>query len=226
MKKTRDDQQPQQQPQLLPYYHLSRKIHMTPWSWQGQEFGPHRTQCHADPWPRRRDPGSSADGADGATGVGCRISTVDRCLCMEQRARGDLNEWPGQRSSHSIGPQWSERRWKRHWEHPENRCSLRLGDSVLDRLPRSAYFRPLTSSQLSYLILQVLWKQPLRKRKRTMLFFRTVATHFLDASVGVLPISTLLGPDAQWSTKDIGQSPRHPLGCRAPRTRTERVITT
>jgi len=53
MKKTRDDQQPHQQPQLLPYYHLSRKIHMTPWSWQGQEFGPHRTQCHADPWPRR-----------------------------------------------------------------------------------------------------------------------------------------------------------------------------
>src|SRR6218665_3146280 len=44
---------------------------------------------------RRRGGGTlevSADGVDSAIGGGCcRTSTVDRCLCMEQRARGDLN---------------------------------------------------------------------------------------------------------------------------------------
>jgi len=75
---------------------------------------------------------------------------------------------PGQRTSHSIGPECSERRWNRHGEHPEDLCSLRPGDSVLDRLPRFAYFRSLTSSQLSYLILQVHWIQLSRRRKRTM----------------------------------------------------------
>jgi len=50
--KTRDDQQLQ----LVPYYHISRKI--TPWSWQRQEFRPHRTQYHAGPSPRRMDAGN------------------------------------------------------------------------------------------------------------------------------------------------------------------------
>jgi len=30
-----------------------------------------------------------------------------------------------------------------------------------------------------------------------MISFRIIATYLLDASVGILPISTLLGPDAQ-----------------------------
>src|SRR6218665_332386 len=64
--------------------------------------------------------------------------------------------YPGQRTSQLIGPECSERRWNRHWEHPEDLCPQRSGDSVFDRLPRFAYFRSLTSSQLSYLILQVL----------------------------------------------------------------------
>src|SRR6218665_1312746 len=82
----------------------------------------------------------------------CRTSTMDKCQCTEQRARGDLNGC----TSQSIGPEWSEYRLNRDWEHPEDLCSLRPGDSILDRVPRFAYFRSLTSSQLSYLILQVL----------------------------------------------------------------------
>src|SRR6218665_975475 len=34
------------------------------------------------------------------------------------------------------------------------------------------------------------------------MLFHTIVTYFLDASVGVLSLSTLLGYDAQWSTKD------------------------
>jgi len=208
MKKTRDDQQPQQQPQLVLYYHLSRKIHMTPWSWQGQGFRPNRTQCHAGPSPRRRDPGKL-----GWWSRRCNwrvlLSYLDGGLVSLHGSSFFPSAWtskgdPGKRTSQSIGPKWSERRWNRQWKHPEDFCFLRPCDSVLDRLLQFAYFRSLTSSQLSYLILQVLRIQPSRRMKRTTLCSPSVPSHFRDASVGVLPISTLLGPDAQWSTKDIG----------------------
>jgi len=181
---------------------------------------------------RRRRGGtmeSSADGADGATGGGCcRTSTVDRCLCMEQKARGDLNGLPRaayltvdrsgvlwtaleQTLGTSGGPLSSEIGW----------FSFRSSSEIC-LLPVADQFSAFVSDPSSPLNSTVEEEE----KDDGMPPFRTVTTHILDSSVVALPISTLLGPDAQWTTKDIGQSPQHPLGCRAPRSPTERAITT
>jgi len=233
MKKTRDDQQPQQQPQLFPYYHLSQRIHMTPWSWQGQGFRPHRTQCHAGPSPRRRDPEKLGWWSRRCNWPGgCRTSTVDSCLCVEQRARSDLKGWP--RASY-LTVDWSGVIWTLLEQtlgtsgeplFSETGWFSSRSPSTICLIPVADQFPAFVSDHPSSPLNSTIEEEEEEEKDDGMLSFRTVATHFLDASVGIITISTLLGPDAQWSTKDIDQSPRHPLGCCAPRPPTEEAITT
>ena len=74
---------------------------------------------------------------------------------------------PMQLASQSIGSEWPERRWNRHWEHLEDLCSLKWFSSRLPRFPYVWSLTTVTSSQLSYQILHVLWIQPSRRRKKT-----------------------------------------------------------
>src|SRR6218665_2593102 len=104
---------------------------------------------------------------------------------------------PGQRTSQSIGPEGSERRWNRHREHPTwfseaGLFSSRLSSAIC-LLPVADQFSAFVSNPSSPL------KSTVEEEEKDdgMLSFHTVAMHFLDASVSVLPISTLLGPDAR-----------------------------
>jgi len=159
--------------------------------------------------------------------AGCgRTSAVDMCLCMEQRARGDLNGWP--RAAYLTVDRSGVISVLK--DTGNIRRTFVLWDRVIQF---SMVFHDLPISGRWPVLSFRIWsfKSPEFNRRGRGKGLRyalllTVATHFLDASVGFLPITTLLGPDAQWSTKDIGRLPRHPLGCRAPRPPTERAITT